>query len=168
MGESIRVGYWRPTFTGREHETQPARLGNVGRPSGGRIHPGCAGDPYLRGESQVALLPTARPGADSAITGRQAMNFCPTGKQPYPSPTSAWNVIQFLASKAALKTHKASSQGGGYAYQCHKCGQWHMSRRSLSKDQYQQRTVNGCIPLTGNRHEAIKARRWQWQEEARG
>jgi hypothetical protein len=38
---------------------------------------------------------------------------------------------------------------------------------SLSKDQYLQRTVNGCIPLTGNRHEAIKARRWQWQGEAR-
>jgi hypothetical protein len=40
VGESIRAGYWRPTFTGREPETRPARLGNVGRLGGGRIHPG--------------------------------------------------------------------------------------------------------------------------------
>ncbi len=56
VGESIRAGYWRPTFRGREPETRPARLGNVGRLGGGRVHPGGTGDPRLGGESMKRNL----------------------------------------------------------------------------------------------------------------
>ena len=55
------------------------------------------------------------------------MNSCPTGKQCYPSPTAAWRVIQLLTRKASLRSHKQIGKGGGHAYHCENCGQWHMT-----------------------------------------
>ena len=57
------------------------------------------------------------------------MNFCSTGKQSYLTATAAWRVIHFLTSKAALHTHKQTGKGGGHAYRCQECGQWHMTSR---------------------------------------
>lgn len=78
------------------------------------------------------------------------MNDCPTGQQPYPTAHAAWRIIQFLASKRALKTHKHTGKQGGVAYHCRQCGHWHMTTRRRE-------------PL-----EPLKARPQQWTEEARG
>lgn len=82
------------------------------------------------------------------------MNPCPTGKQSYPSPNAAWNVINYLSSKAALRSHKNTGKAGGHAYQCRHCGNWHMTQ---------------AIPT--RYRESIKAKRRirvYWQEEAQG
>ena len=79
------------------------------------------------------------------------MNRCPTGKQSYPSPNAVWNVINYLSSKSALRTHKQTGKPGGHAYPCPHCGNWHMTQ---------------AIP--NRRRESIKAKhrdRIYWQEE---